>query len=409
MLKRGADDVAYASSEAVQAADIGAQRVSASLINWRLLSLAWAHFLNDGAANFLPGVLPAILIALNIELKLVGTVMAALLVCQALQPACGWLADRFGGRAFVIMGVGGSACGGALIGLAPGYYSLLGVLFIVGAANSLFHPQAMACVRQVSVRRFGLSMSVFLVGGELGRAFWPLVASVVASRMGLRALWVLAIPTVATLPLIVRELPRLKRRAERDTAGAVQRRWNSPALIALVVYCSLHATLLYSLTTFLPLLYKLQGSSLVGAATSVTVLLSVGNLGSIGGGYLADHVGRRTLLAASAVLSATLLTAFLVESGAIRWFLLGALGLVAFSTMPLRILIAQDILPDNHSLGSGLALGFSNAVGAVAIAGLGPVAARWGVSSALWLSVGAAALLLASVPFLADDSVSDVT
>ncbi len=398
----------HASPQTTQPAAARLERPHPGRVNWRLLSLAWAHFLNDGAANFLPGVLPAILVALNIELKLVGTVMAALLVCQALQPACGWLADRFGGRMFVIIGVAGSAFAGALVGLAPGYYSLLVILLIVGTANSLFHPQAMACVRQVTERRFALSMSVFLVGGELGRAFWPLVASIVASRFGLRALWVLALPTVATLPLIAQELPRLKGRTAARLSSQAQPKWNSPALLALVIYCSLHATLLYSLTTFLPLLYKLQGSSLVGAATTVTVLLAVGNLGNVGGGYLADRFGRRNLLAAASVLSALLLVVFMLETGLLRWLFLGALGLVAFSTMPIRILIAQDILPDNHSLGSGLALGFSNALGAVAIAGLGPVAARWGINAALWLSVGTAALALAAVPFLPEDALREV-
>lgn len=39
--------------------------------------MSWAHFLNDGAANYLPGVLPAILISLNLSVALAGTIMAA--------------------------------------------------------------------------------------------------------------------------------------------------------------------------------------------------------------------------------------------------------------------------------------------------------------------------------------------
>lgn len=46
----------------------------------RLISMSWAHLLNDGAANYLPGVLPAILVALG-------------------QPVTGWLADRTGDAA----------------------------------------------------------------------------------------------------------------------------------------------------------------------------------------------------------------------------------------------------------------------------------------------------------------------
>lgn len=43
----------------------------------RLTGMSWAHFLNDGAANYLPGVLPAILISLNLSVALAGTIMAA--------------------------------------------------------------------------------------------------------------------------------------------------------------------------------------------------------------------------------------------------------------------------------------------------------------------------------------------
>ncbi len=376
-------------------------------VNWPLVSLTWAHFLNDGAANFLPGVLPAILVGLHIKLKWVGTVMAALLVCQALQPAFGWLADCLGGRTFIILGVGAGAAAGALVGLAPNYWTLVIVLLFLGVANAMFHPQAMAGVRQVTQRGFAFSMSVFLVGGELGRAIWPLLAGLVVTRFGIAALWLLAVPTVLTLPLIIKDTPQVKCHpslAQRCVTGAG---CDKAALFALVAYCTLHAMLLYSLSTFLPLLWIAHGGSLVGGATTVAVVLAVGNLGNLAGGYLADRLGRRRLVSAAAALSALLLGAFLLASHLERWLFLGALGLAAFSTMPARILIAQDILPDNHCLGSALALGFSNALGALAVVVLGPMAARWGIDSVLWLNVALSAISIAAVPFLPEESFED--
>lgn len=65
----------------------------------RLFGLSWLHFLNDGSANYLPGVLPAVLLALHEKTALAGSVMAALLVGQTLQVPSGWWADRVGGRA----------------------------------------------------------------------------------------------------------------------------------------------------------------------------------------------------------------------------------------------------------------------------------------------------------------------
>jgi FSR family fosmidomycin resistance protein-like MFS transporter len=401
--------LAYISQAGAEPEISALEPAAAHRLNWPLVSLTWAHFLNDGAANFLPGVLPAILVALHIKLKWVGTVMAALLVCQALQPAFGWLGDWLGGRAFILVGVGAGAAAGALVGVAPSYWTLITVLVFLGVANAMFHPQAMACVRQVTERRFALSMSVFLVGGELGRAIWPLLAGLVVSRFGIAALWLLAVPAVLTLPLIARETPAVHRRvswAQQCGSGA---RCDKAALFALVAYCTLHAMLLYSLSTFLPLLWKVEGGSLVGGATTVAVVLAVGNLGNLAGGYLADRLGRRRLVGAAAALSALLLGLFLLASHLERWLFLGVLGLAAFSTMPVRILIAQDILPDNHCLGSALALGFSNALGALAVVALGPMAARWGIDSVLWLNVALSAISVAAVPFLPEDSFQDAT
>jgi len=108
----------------------------------RLATLSWAHFLNDGAANYLPGVLPAVLLALNVPVSLAGSIMAALLLGQALQPLYGWLSDHVGGRWMIFTGIAGSTLGGAAVGLAPGYWSLVAVLLLIGFTRRLSPPCA---------------------------------------------------------------------------------------------------------------------------------------------------------------------------------------------------------------------------------------------------------------------------
>ena len=141
----------------------------------RLAGMSWAHFLNDGAANYLPGVLPAILISMNLSVALAGTIMAALLMGQALQPLVGLLADRVGGRIMVVAGLAGSSLGGALVGFVSGFWSLLAVLALIGIYNSFFHPQALAGIRQLGGKKPGMAMSAFMVGGEVGRGVWPVI------------------------------------------------------------------------------------------------------------------------------------------------------------------------------------------------------------------------------------------
>ncbi|HYW93113.1 MAG TPA: MFS transporter [Gammaproteobacteria bacterium] len=363
-----------------------AQRSEAAAIPLgRLGGMGWAHFLNDGAANYLPGVLPAILVSLNLSVALAGTVMAALLMGQALQPLVGILADRTGGRATIVLGLAGSSLGGALVGFAPGFWSLVGVLILIGVSNSFFHPQALAGVRQLGGPRPGTTMSVFLVGGEVGRGVWPALASWVVTGWGLSALWVLALPALATLPLLPRWAPDLPPR--HPDARPVRWRRHAGPMALLVVFSMLRSVMILSVVTFVPVMWSRSGGSLVTGASFITVMLLVGVIGNLGGGRLADRVGRRPVLVAAMAVSVVMLASFLLTGGIWLWLTLAVLGVSLFATLPLGILIAQDILPENRSLGSGLALGLSNGLAALGVMLLGPAAAAWGITAPLWVAV----------------------
>lgn len=363
----------------------------------QLSVLGWAHFLNDGAANYLPGILPAILHMLKLPVALAGALVGAMLVGQVAQPLFGWLADRFGGRGFVLLGLGGTALGAALVGIAPGALSLIGVLFLIGVATSVFHPQALAAVRTLTTRKTGLVMSAFLVGGELGRGIWPILASLVVVGLGLKAIWLLSIPALFTLPLVAFSAPRLPARPSHHRAAWRHHRKDFALVIA---YSTTRAVLWFSLVTFVPLLWHARGGSLVGGASLITTFFVVGIVGNLGGGHFSDVFGRRKVLAAASLLSALLLALFLLVGGIGLWLVLAALGIVVFATLPIVILMGQDVVPENPSLGSGLALGFSNGLGAVIVALLGLLTIRWSIEAVLWLNVALALVSAALVPYL---------
>lgn len=363
----------------------------------RLASMAWAHLLNDGAANYLPGVLPAILVAMNLSVAYAGVFMAALIIGQGAQPLVGLLADRFGGRGFVFAGLIGTSLGGALVGLAPNAWSLLALLIAIGLLNAMFHPQALAGVRSIGGQRHGTSMSVFLVGGEIGRGAWPLVTSWLVTVYGLDALWVLALPTLLTLPLLWYQAPAVVPR-QQDSAP-LQWRAHAKPLSLLVAFGGLRSLMIYSMITFIPVMWHQQGGDLTTGASLITVLLVVGVVGNLGGGRLADHLGYRPVLIVAIAASTALLACFIGSGGLLSWVVLGLLGIALFATIPLTILIAQDMVPENRSFGSGLALGLANAIGVLCVTVLGPVAAAWGTVSVLWITVacGLVAVVLAAM------------
>jgi FSR family fosmidomycin resistance protein-like MFS transporter len=359
----------------------------------RLLSLSWAHLLNDGASNYLPGVLPAILLALGEPVRLAGALMAALIVGQALQPAVGWLADRTGGRIITVVGLFLSSLGGALLGVAPSTWVLVVLLLLIGVGGAAFHPQALSGIRSMLHGRTAFYTSVFLVGGEIGRGLWPTAASLVVSALGLTWLWLVGLPGLLTVPLLFAMAPRLPRRP--SGFGRINWRAHARPMSMLIGYRSIQAFATYSLVTFIPIVWHLRGGSLIRGATIITTLITVGVIGNLWGGHLADVFGRRPIMVTSSVATAVLIFPTVYLSGAWVWVFAALVGIAIFLTGSTMVLIGQDIFPENRSMGSGIALGFANAVGSVLVL----IAGLWvdslaGAHALFWV---VAMLTLASV------------
>ncbi len=331
----------------------------------RLLGMSWTHFLNDGSANYLPGILPAILIALHEPVSMAGAIMAALLIGQALQPFMGQIADRLGGNSLIAIGLSGSAIGGGLLGFAHELPVLIGLLLLIGIGNSTFHPQALAAVRSLVQKRQGLSLSLFLIGGELGRGVWPVVVSFIVVHFGLPALWITALPAIITIPFIAKIAPKLPRRV---SAGAhIEWRKHLQPFIGLVGFAGTRAFITYGLVTFIPLLWHLHGGALISGASIITTLIGVGVIGNLTGGHLADRLGRRPVIVISSILVILFVPLMLYAAGVWIWVIAAIIGMSIFSSSPVSVLIGQDIFPENRSMGSGIALGLGNGIGAMLV------------------------------------------
>ncbi len=330
-----------------------------------LATLSWSHLLNDGASNYLPGVLPAVLTSVGEPVQMAGGLMAVLVAGQTLQPVAGWVSDRLGGKAMVSAGLALTSIGGGLLGVVNSTALLIVVLALIGAGGAFFHPQALAGVRKMLAGRHGLITSVFLVGGEIGRGVWPTVAGFIVATLGLGGLWILAVPGLVTLPLLYHHTPRLdpKPHSGEPIAWRAQRR----PLALLVAYRSIQALVAYAMATFIPIRWHLRGGSLVAGASIITTMITVGIIGNLLGGHLVDRIGRRPVMVASAVAIAVLIVPVTYVGGAWLWISAGGLGIALFLATTATILIGQDIFPGNASMGSGIALGFTNGIGALAL------------------------------------------
>lgn len=364
----------------------------------KFLGLTWAHLLNDGAANYLPGVLPAVLISVRQPIQMAGVLIASLTIGQALQPLLGWVADRVGGRWLVALGLLLSSAGGALLGVTHSLGMLIVLLLMIGLGSALFHPQALAGVRSLLQGGRGLPTSVFLVGGELGRGIWPVAASLVAAHLGLEYLWIIAIPGLVTVALLFRWAPNLPARPR--AVGAIRWREHRRPLALLLGYSGTRALTSFGVVTFLPILWHVRGGSLVTGASIITTVIVAGVVGNLAGGHLADRFGRRPVLVISALATAALILPVAYLHGPAVWVAAALLGPAMFLTASPTVLIGQDIFPENRSMGSGIALGLANGVGALLVLAMGLLISDVTVIRVFWvLAAGSAASVLAALAF----------
>jgi FSR family fosmidomycin resistance protein-like MFS transporter len=363
-----------------------------------LVLLSWAHFLNDGSANYLPGVLPAILISLHEPVAWAGVLMTALLIGQTLQPFTGIMSDRFGGKSIFILGLLGSAVGGGLLAFTHSLWLLILFLLMIGVGNSMFHPQALTLARNASkAGRQGTGMSFFLVGGELGRGLFPFLTSWIVVSIGLHNLWLTAVPALISVPFLFRKSPSLPPK----TADRPKIHWRSHArgMAYLISFTSLRSVMMYGVVTFIPLLWHERGGSLLAGASIITTTLVVGIVGNMAGGHVADRFGRKMPLILSSIVTALLIPVMTMASGFWLWVVAGLVGIILFSSLPITLLIGQDMFPENRALGSGIALGLANGIGALLMLAVTPLVSHFGLTSTLDVIavLGAVATVIAIV------------
>lgn len=368
---------------------------------WKTGSFTLAHLLNDSYPNLYPVLLPELMANLHFGTAaagLIGTVTA--MTTQLLQPVMGAWADRAGGRAFV---VGGLALGSLLtvlgLGLTPSYDLLLAVLLIGGLGNAAFHPHASSVVGEMTGRLKGLGMSFFMIGGNLGRAVAPIMASVAYLSAGRPGLLVVALPGLLMALLMYWVMtPPPAPKARRGTALSHQFMKGLRQAGGLLGVVGLRSLATQTTLTLVPIWWKITGRPMTETAGLLSLLFIAGSIGNIAGGALSDIVGAKPVLIGSAILSSLLMALFLsVDNPALTMVLIALLGAALYSTGSVVMVFGQALFPENKGMASGLTLGLGNTLGSLGVAVIGVIADHYSPITGLWVT---AVALLFSIPFI---------
>jgi len=246
-------------------------------------------------------LMPMIRTDLGLSYTQAGIVMSAFSITRGIsQLPAGWLADRFGTRLLVAIGVSGVAVAGLLIGFAQSYVVLVIFLVIAAILGGGYHPAAAVAISAtVPPEHRGRALGFHLIGGS--SAFWivPLVATPIAVAWGWRSSYItLAIPALIlgiVLYILIgrRTQTRTDKQRTPDSEAPtthVPIPWRK--LLPFFIMSVATGTMIQSVMAYLSLYAVDQlGIAVATAAVLMSIRPAVGLFAGPFGGYLSDRIG----------------------------------------------------------------------------------------------------------------------
>ena len=362
-------------------------------IDYRTLTLlSMGHLVADITSGALPAMLPFLKEALGLSYAMAGTiVLVSNLMSSVIQPAFGYLTDRKSLLWFLPLG---SFCADlflALVGWAPSYSLVLVMVVFSGLGVAIYHPEGWRVANYFAGEKKATGMSIFAVGGNLGFAFGPLMATIFITNLGLKGTTLFVLPgaVIASIFLFSRfwrvDTTAIKKKGPSGPALEALRKVLYPMslLLGMIMFRSwTHIGML----TFIPFFYinYMKGDPMV-AGNLLFAFLVAGVAGTFVGGPLADKFGHKRIILFSLGTSFPLFILFLLSSGiwAFVWLILA--GLILIFSFSVSMVMGQSFMPQNVGLASGLILGLSFGRGGLGAAVLGLFADIWGVPTTLWV------------------------
>ena len=367
----------------------------------RLGLLTGTHSVNDLYQGLIPALLPFMVLERGYSYTAVsGLILAATGLSSVVQPLFGLYADKHPRNWLIPAGFMLAALGVALAGVAESYLWTWLAIAISGLGIAAYHPPATTAAR-LAGGASQKAMSLFSVGGMLGAAAAPLVATAVIGGSSLSATPWLALPA-AVMAVVWWWSTRHADAAEAALAHA-RRRASSLATNDWRAFLRLSAVIVgwsipYVTVLSMAALYTsrdLHGSSAQGALV-LTCFTAASAIGTLGGGLLADRVGRIATIRLGYTLALPALAGLVLANAPLPAMLCAALlGTAMFLPFASQVTLAQDYLPRNPATAAGITLGLALSVGGMLSPLLGMLSDSHGLRTTLSLVLGVLTLATA--------------
>lgn len=369
-----------------------------------VILFALVHTVSDAVTNMLSALLPT----LQIRFALTETTLAMLIAALSLsalmtQPLFGALADRLGHRRIAALGVIFNAILFSLIGVVPSVYILFGLILVGGLGSAALHPPIASMARMAGGKKPELAVGLFSAGGTLGIAIGPIIIMILLTNFGLSFTPWLMIPGILLGLLMFVLAPEDKQATEKDPGKFIDLRLFTGPVGLLALTGILSNLAFVTFTSAMPL-WLVNDHNLPSDSTLIGWTLSAFSLsaalGGIAGGMISNRVGVKRLIVTSALLALLpLYGLFSLEPGSLWYFSAVVLaGALVNAGMPLLIVSAQDLSPENKATASGMLMGFSAGAAGLIYIGVGRLQELIGLLPAMKVAylalLGAAVLVI---------------
>ena len=371
--------------------DSDARRLQQGVAFGILLSLSFAHLMNDMVQSLFLAIYPMIKEKFALSFGMVGMItLTYQAVASIFQPVIGAYTDKRPWPYSLAIGMGFSFIGLILMSQAANFPMILVSSAFVGLGSAVFHPESSRVARAASGGRFGLAQSIFQVGGNTGQAVGPLAAAFIVLPHGQTAIsWFAIAPFIGAL--LLWHVGSWYARHRSTAAKRVRSMEGRPTLsrrqviLALAVLLGLIFSKYFYLaglnTYFTFYLIDRFGVSMQNAQMHLFAFLAAVAAGTLLGGPIGDRIGRKAVIWGSIL--GVFPFAFMLPYANLMWtgVLSVIIGLIIASAFSAILVYAQDLLPGKVGTVGGLFFGLGFGMGGIAAAVLGKLADVWGIQT----------------------------
>src|SRR6186713_2278826 len=319
-----------------------------------------AHFMSHYYIILLAPLMPFVRDEYQISYTQIGLAFAAFnIVTAVFQTPAGFLVDRLGARALLILGLVIGATSFVTAGLVDSFWVMIAMFGIAGMGNTVYHPANYALLSQhVPSDRIGQAFSLHTFAGMLGSAVAPasLLIMMQSSSWGWRGAFIGAGVlgfAVALLLLLVRDGATITANAgTRPASDSSEAGWrlllSAPILLnlAFFILLAIMSGCLYNYS--LVALGALYGTPVTTANAALTGNLLLSAAGVLIGGLLVTRTKRHSLVATLGLtaMALSVVLVALVDLGSLPLIVAMSLaGLFSGLIMPSRDMIVREVTP----------------------------------------------------------------